>query len=316
MKNVVVVTIVIVAAIVGVVFFSQANISQQDADGGANTSKQGETRPRPAETGPWPMAIVETTEYDFGRMQIGTEQEHTFTIRNDGDAPLRLMAGESTCKCTKFELTETKLEKGEESELTIQWKGKDLDPEFRHGGPIYTDDPEQKTIQFYVNGSIEKAVQLLPASNWNIGKVMPGKTGTLTGVVVSRIHDSFGIGSLDTGSPHVTAEATQMDSEQLKEYDAVCGYSVTVTVSPEMPPGLLETKLELELDCVEEPISVQLRATKDGPLKLFAEPGVVWIDSAHGLKLGTIPGRHWQRSGAGDTGGQKEYGGSPRANEG
>ena len=46
------------------------------------------TMPKVSPTAPWPKAVMDETEFDFGRMEVGEEQSHTFTIRNEGEAPL------------------------------------------------------------------------------------------------------------------------------------------------------------------------------------------------------------------------------------
>src|SRR5579872_2905137 len=59
-----------------------------------------EVGPPVSKTGPYPKAVIEETEFEFGRMEVGEERSHAFIIRNEGEAPLLLKKGKTTCKCT------------------------------------------------------------------------------------------------------------------------------------------------------------------------------------------------------------------------
>src|SRR5258707_1379935 len=50
-------------------------------------------------TGPYPKAVVEAN-YDFGRMEVGEERSHVYTIRNEGEAVLKIVNVGTTCQCT------------------------------------------------------------------------------------------------------------------------------------------------------------------------------------------------------------------------
>src|SRR5215471_3119449 len=68
-----------------------------------------------------PKATPDSEEYDFGAMERDSYKSHTFTIRNDGQSPLNLIKGESTCRCTTFELEKTDLQPGESTNVKIEW---------------------------------------------------------------------------------------------------------------------------------------------------------------------------------------------------
>ena len=79
--------------------------------------------PVPSSTGPWPKAVTQETNYDFNRMRLGSKKDYEFTIKNEGDAPLKLKTGDPTCKCTKFKLSATEIAPGESETLLIEWHG-------------------------------------------------------------------------------------------------------------------------------------------------------------------------------------------------
>ena len=148
-------------------------------------------RPVANETGPWPAATVEDTEYPFGKMSVGTELDHTFMIGNSGDSELVLQPGKPTCKCTAFEITPNKIQPGEFAKLLVRWKGKFKDQNFRHGGPVYTNDPERPEINFSVMGIVDANLDILPEETWSAGEVTDSTPGITVGYVLSQFTQIF-----------------------------------------------------------------------------------------------------------------------------
>src|SRR5262249_3084559 len=68
-----------------------------------------------------PKAVADSESYDFGRMERDSFKSHTFTIRNEGHSPLLLVKGDSTCRCTTFEVGKTNLAPGESTDVKIEW---------------------------------------------------------------------------------------------------------------------------------------------------------------------------------------------------
>jgi hypothetical protein len=47
-----------------------------------------------------PKMTFELTEFQFGTIQQGDKVEHTFTFKNEGDAPLIINSASGSCGCT------------------------------------------------------------------------------------------------------------------------------------------------------------------------------------------------------------------------
>ena len=54
----------------------------------------------PAESGPQPKLEIDSKKYTFDRIAVGGSDTHEFTVKNMGEAPLKLAVGPRTCKCT------------------------------------------------------------------------------------------------------------------------------------------------------------------------------------------------------------------------
>src|SRR5262245_45002377 len=75
-------------------------------------TKANDVMPPLSETGPYPKTVVDRTEFDFGRMEVGDAQSHEFTIRNEGEAPLILKKGPTTCLCTISDIPNNRVDPG------------------------------------------------------------------------------------------------------------------------------------------------------------------------------------------------------------
>ncbi len=252
----------------------------------ASKTKDDSQHPVASETGPWPVATAEEMEYSFGKMSVGAELDHTFRIGNDGDAELVLQAGQPTCKCTAFELKPTTIKPGEFAELRVQWKGKFKDAKFQHGGPVYTNDPKRPAIQFVVMGIVDAHFDILPEETWSVGEVTESAPSSTFGMILSRIHEDFAITDIQCDSPYVRTEIIPASAEELLEHTAISAFKVKVSVDPAMPPGLLEEKLTLKVNCEKAPITLIVTANKAGPIRILPMPGVLWSEKQSVLRLG------------------------------
>jgi hypothetical protein len=254
-----------------------------------NHSSENQLPPVPSKQAPWPSAIAEEKTFDFGTMPVGGENEHAFAIRNEGDADLQLLAGEPTCKCTAFELSETTIKPGEEGTLLVRWAGKAKDDSFQHGGPVYTNDPKRQEIRFVVKGIVDTDFDVFPAQVWPISNVSPKTGGAMQAVVVSRIYKEFNITDLVCESQYISTAISPAPQQALDEFQGISGYMINVKLSPEIPPGLMEESLTLTLDRADAPIEVMLRAHMAGPIRILPTPGVTFDSMVNGLKLGQFP---------------------------
>lgn len=301
--------IAVAAAFGGAAYIFMGDDLLEDSSAAATETSEGDTsstsastetspedeRPKPSEQGPWPKAIFDETEYSFGSMQVGTEKEHEFIIRNEGDAELKLQAGQPTCKCTAFELSDTVVGPGDQTKLLVRWIGKFKDQNFSHGGPVYTNDPANPEIRFSVGGLVDAAVDLLPEETWHMGG-MSGETSLKTdGYIISRVFEDLKVDNIECDSPFIQTTVEKISSDELTEFKAVAGFKVLVTATSDLPPGLLETKLRFKLNRVEELVSVDLRASKPGPIRLLPMPGVTFSEASNGLMMGQFPASEGQK---------------------
>lgn len=262
----------------------------REKNAAAEVSVQSDSeRPAASSSGPWPVATAEKMVFNFGRMQVGQKPgEHRFLIRNDGEADLELVAGKATCQCTSFRVEKPKLAPGEETYAVLTWKLESRNSMFRHGGPVYTNDPKNTTLDFAVEGVVDVAVEFLPSSEWNVGSVYRDRPGKMEATIGSRVHEKFEIKSLTASSKWVHFDVVPLSAEALQKEQFLSGYNVTIEVSSEIPGGTFEDKAVIVLDICEPIFQIPIVARKMGTIRCLPTPGTLFDPETMLLKLGSF----------------------------
>lgn len=217
----------------------------------------------PPPDAPQPKAtVVGGTEYNFGIMQAGETLDHTFVIRNDGEAPLRLEKGETSCKCTLSELSDGYVQPGEEVEIHLSWEAKDETPSFRQTARILTndrtagnvgDDEElQGVIEFAIFGRIQQLIQARPEERLIATQLPAGKEHQLEFIVYSPAVDLFKITGVELLNPEI-AEYFEVSHSptSVEEPDSglsLAGHQFTVRLKPGLPLGRFSQTLGISTD--------------------------------------------------------------------
>ncbi len=95
--------------------------------------------------------MVDHLTHNVGVIESAAEMEHTFVIRNEGQAPLRLTRGPSSCACTLTELPDEPVPPGGRAKvkmgITESAKNDRLKPgPFSRDIHVLTNDPDHPDI--------------------------------------------------------------------------------------------------------------------------------------------------------------------------
>ena len=247
-------------------------------------------------TGPYPKAVVPESEYHFEPMAVGASQSHKFLIKNEGEAPLRLKKGKTTCKCTMSDLAKDSVPVGGETEVELTWTPKAAGPDFRQEASIHTNDPQNKLVRLIVSGPVHELLTIRPESGWHLQSLGRNETETLTGEISSMILDKFDIQSIEASSEHVKPAYRPMTEAELKESGAKSGYRLSVAFAPkDMKLGKIEEKIVVHtnLESAHE-IPLDITGTFLGSVRLLpnaakSDSGVKWFPELMAINLGTFP---------------------------
>ncbi|MEX2140719.1 MAG: DUF1573 domain-containing protein [Pirellulales bacterium] len=291
-------TIALVAALLGIALgvgltwaelgpYSQAPAQLADDGAGVNS-------------GPLPKAVVVGSDtFNFGFMEQDTKKSHTFQIRNQGDAPLTLAKGSTTCKCTLSNLKDDRLEPGESAGVELEWSGSP-DEHFRHSATIRTNDPSRPYLTLTIEGRVSRSHKIVPSelifsSPVNVGE---GAKGMLR--LYSFESDQFDVVKHEfAGGPlakFFELRTEEMPADQVAEVEgAKAGKILNVSVKPGLPLGPLRQRIRLSLDVPGQPtVEVPIEGSVIGDISIVGP--AAWHDEFGLLSLGAIERQQGARS--------------------
>jgi hypothetical protein len=88
-----------------------------------------------------PRLVLETSDFDFGKIAPDTVVTHRFPARNTGDAPLTIYNLNPTCGCTSTVVGKKTLAPGESTELEVTFNAAGQSGKTRKTVQVVSDDP-------------------------------------------------------------------------------------------------------------------------------------------------------------------------------
>jgi hypothetical protein len=270
------------------------DIGKDDTNIDAN-NPQDDERPAIPEEAPYAKAVVDQLEYNFGVMEVGQEDRHTFVLTNKStERDLIIKKGPTTCKCTISSLDQDSLKPGESTEIELIWTPKAVIPVFEQTAEIWTSDPENKTILLKIAGNVQEAISLSPRNQWSVGSLEGDKPQTISGVISSQVYDNLEIINIENTSDIVSVKKQKLEKSELDEKFLKVGYRITATVTPKNKVGRFNEKFVIQTRIIDpktkkEKIAkfpVQIVGSRVGPVIFRAMPGVKWSSLAMTLRLG------------------------------
>lgn len=264
-----------VLALISIIWLGRYPVTTSSTESGTPVKPE-EIGPPISRTGPYPKAVADHTSHDFGVMMVKQKGSHKFTIRNEGEAPLVLMARkeDATCQCTIGELgTNEAVPPGGSVDVTLSWEIKVLMPQFRQSASIRTNDPQNRIIKFEVTGRVEESLALVPPNEWDIGEILENEPTLATGSLQSAVLEQFTIERYECTNPLVEVTWEPLTAEQLENRKMKSGYTVRVAVAPGSPVGPFSeiVKLFTSVELAPE-LQFKVRGHRPGPIEFFG-PG-------------------------------------------
>ncbi len=237
-----------------------------------------------------PKIVVEQPEYDFGVMQRGATRRHEYVIRNEGDAPLKLTAGSTTCKCTNFDVAPDPIPPGKSATIALEWAAKSLPGEFRQSANLNTNDPIRSMVTLSVFGNVVEPSGLAPSS-FELGEVRAGETASASVLFYSNDLKDLRVSAegpkKEDGSDLFDIVVEPVSSEQLPKPGAVAGYRTTLITKPGLAVGPVNEWVKLKTNQPDsELLEVPVFARVVGDITVH---GGRWNDTAGALHLGMVP---------------------------
>jgi len=246
---------------------------------------------------PLPKLVLEQTEYNFGILDEGVTQRHTFVFRNEGQGVLTLTAGTTTCGCTLLDLSKTEVSPGGSTEVVVEWNTKNRPGPFRQSATVYTNDPKRREVALVILGEVRPTIKVSPSElvfrNIRVGEEISGEVK-----IFSYIAQDFQITNHqwentgdNTKMPPLEVSISPLSEDQLKESSSDSsatseasrvqprsGFLVQVRSEPFSAMGTYIQKLLLKTNQPENPqLEIPVEVTVGSDISLFG-PG--WNERA------------------------------------
>ncbi|QDV17911.1 hypothetical protein Pan153_25670 [Gimesia panareensis] len=310
--------VVLFIALAGTVWLGRTNSQLETAAPVKPAEEPEDDRPKIAPHGPYPKAVVDQPLFFFGSMAVGQSMSHKFIIKNEGEVPLEVKKGKTTCKCTLSEMQDNLIPPGESAEVELTWTPKAAQERFGQTATVYTNDPEKKEIKLQIEGTANSLISFTGdyqgSTNWSLPVMSSTKPVKFTGKIHTKYLDEFKILGIKTDHPGLSATFKPLTKQELKEVDAKTGYAIEVTASPdEFPLGGFTERLLLKTDIPNEPqhdhdhpegsdhdhkheaasgtrdFIVQVSGNHTGPIRIVPTFGIRWDPARMHLNLGEFP---------------------------
>jgi hypothetical protein len=211
------------------------------------------------------VELPDGNTHDFGVMAPEEEGEHIFRIKNVGEAPLTLVIGASTCKCTIGELGDESLQPGEETEVKMSWSVKTNESSFGQSAELRTNDPTNVAIRLEITGQVVRQVQLVP-EEITFGEIAAGEDVEFEVKVFNYKDQLLKPGDVKFSDADVNDLASievtpfQPSAEDGVNEAAKQGFLVKATIKPGLKQGPVNQNLILNLQPADGHT-----ANEDGP---------------------------------------------------
>lgn len=273
-------------------------ISKSDNE---NSTKKEPAAAKESATTAIPKARVDETVFDFGTLPRFTTSNHTFLIHNIGTAPLKIEQGASSCSCTLIGLEKSEIPPGGKAEIRLEWTLKFKEGPFRQSVVVYTNDPDNKELEFAVKGLTENRFTLTNDTVTFQGLAPTDKPLSRETIIYSRTWKNMDNVQFETIAkiPGMTIEIEPASQEELDSLKARSGKKVRVTLPAGLKKGNYSGQIELksnppesqapgkEAPQDEEPevARLNIQATIKNPGVKFFSPQ---IDGFGAVKLGSV----------------------------
>ena len=237
--------------------------------------------------------MVDQSHYDFDTLDMASEGSHEFVFSNAGKGPLKLAAGQTSCRCTMSSIEQKEIPPGGSTKVKITWKPNDRPGPYEQTAQILTNDPEKPEIALTISGRITATVRLVPAE-LVFSQVSTTAASTAEARLLDYLEEPLKISHYDYSNPatarYFEVAVKPLAAKQLKENPlARSGVLIAVTVKAGLPEGPFRQKIVFHTNVVSSPtLTLPLQGMVGGEI---AVAGRDWNPDTGILNLGIISSR-------------------------
>jgi len=175
-------------------------------------------------------------EYDFGEKNDVYVVEHTFKLRNAGDAPLTINRVKPACGCTVATLSKKTIQPGEQADLHTRLTLRGRRGTLRKRILIESDDPASPRYLLWLKGTIIREIELRP-SFINYGATSTNAARQRTVEMLSR-RPGVTIASVTSDNPSIAVDPAGLVSNGVTTF--------SVSTVPPLSRGMVRATITVK----------------------------------------------------------------------
>lgn len=222
-----------------------------------------------------PRVVIAEPAFEFAAMRLGTELDHDFVFKNEGESPLRLSKGPTMCKCTIPAVTDQEIKSGESVKINLKWKPMEASKHFQNDATIWTNDPAMPKITLTIRGPVLDDPVAYPAE-FDLGEIPWNKEHESEAYLVATTSDELKIGDIEVSDPKwmsvtsTSASLAQLVEGKFPAPEPKSGYSLKLTIKPNGSVGLFSGWVKMKSNLKEEATSMAVKGMRTGPISIHS----------------------------------------------
>jgi copper(I)-binding protein len=159
-----------------------------------------------------PELTVEHGTFNFGTIAQGKMVQHTFVIRNSGDASLQIKQLSASCGCTAAKSSSSQIAPGRSAEIQVNFDSGNFSGPVEKTVTMTTNAGKLPSYTFKFEGNIVEALQVTPRQ-LSLGPLPAGVAKQATFTVTNRGATSVKLLAVNVSSSSLQIKATIKKSE-------------------------------------------------------------------------------------------------------
>ncbi len=244
-----------------------------------------------------PKAVVDRPLKELGVIETPEEFAQTFVIRNQGDAPLELSRGPSTCRCTVTELPDRPIPPGGRGDVRVGFSAAARRDTLKSGRlsqsvSVLCNDPDNPSLLLRIEATVRCRLAAAPSpitlaiASSDLPREEKRSAQTL---IYSQTWDRFELAAVRMSRRGMTCRIERAPAKELDPFQARSGYRVRVALPADMPDGRFAESVEFAARPAApagppRPLELQIDGSVDGRVTIFGPK----VDDHGVLRLGVL----------------------------
>ncbi|UFS70600.1 DUF1573 domain-containing protein [Geomonas sp. RF6] len=151
-----------------------------------------------------PELSVEQGVFNFGSIAQGKKVQHTFVIKNTGDATLQIRQLRPSCGCTAATPSSSQIPPGKSAEIKVVFDSTNFSGRMQKSVVVDTNAGKNPSYTLVMDGTVVEALQVSPRT-LSLGAIKIGATREVSLNVTNRGNETVKLLSVNTTSPQIKA---------------------------------------------------------------------------------------------------------------